>query len=240
VEVGVGAEEARRDHAGHIRRMRQGRPHVMLKLAVSADGKAGAAGPKPIAITGEAVRERVHLLRAHSDAIMVGIGTVLADDPLLTCRLPGMAKNSPVRIVADSMLRLPVHSRLVRSAYETPVWALTSLAAPQESEFILLPLGVEVLRSPQSPGRLDLKDGLECLAAKGITRLMVEGGPRLAAAFIAADLVDEAVLFRSPKIVGSDGVDALASDALQALTKRLKQVGSEPAGADRQLNYIRE
>ena len=167
VEVGVGAEEARRDHAGHIRRMRDGRPHVMLKLAISADGKAGAAGRKPVAITGEAVRERVHLLRAHSDAIMVGIGTVLADDPMLTCRLPGMAKDSPVRIVADSMLRLPVNSRLVQSAYETPVWALTGLAAPQESEFILLPLGVEVLAvaeerrppRPQRRARISCREG---------------------------------------------------------------------------------
>jgi diaminohydroxyphosphoribosylaminopyrimidine deaminase/5-amino-6-(5-phosphoribosylamino)uracil reductase len=240
VEVGVGAEAAHRDHAGHIRRMRDGRPHVMLKLAISADGKAGAAGHKPVAITGEAVRERVHLLRAHSDAIMVGIGTVLADDPMLTCRLPGMAKDSPVRIVADSMLRLPVNSRLVRSAYETPVWALTGLAAPQASELALLPLGVEVSRSPQSTGRLDLKDGLEFLAAKGITRLMVEGGPTLVAAFIAADLVDEAVLFHAPKIVGPDGIDALASGAMEALTRRLKQVSSEPVGADRQVNYVRE
>jgi diaminohydroxyphosphoribosylaminopyrimidine deaminase / 5-amino-6-(5-phosphoribosylamino)uracil reductase len=240
VEVGVGAEEARRDHAGHIRRMRDGRPHVMLKLAISADGKAGAAGRKPIAITGEAVRERVHLLRAHSDAIMAGIGTVLADDPMLTCRLPGMAKDSPVRIVADSMLRLPVNSRLVQSAYETPVWALAGLAAPQQSELILLPLGVEVLRSPQSSGRLDLKDGLECLAAKGIIRLMVEGGPTLAAAFIAADLVDEAVLFHAPKIVGRHGVDALATDAMAVLTRRLKQVSSEQVGSDRQVNYARE
>jgi diaminohydroxyphosphoribosylaminopyrimidine deaminase/5-amino-6-(5-phosphoribosylamino)uracil reductase len=240
VDVGVGAEAAHRDHAGHIRRMRDGRPHVMLKLAISADGKAGAAGHKPVAITGEAVRERVHLLRAHSDAIMVGIGTVLADDPLLTCRLPGMAKDSPVRIVADSMLRLPVNSRLVRSAYETPVWALTGLAAPQAAEFALLPLDVEVLRSPKSAGRLDLKDGLECLAAKGITRLMVEGGPTLAAAFVAADLVDEAVLFHSPKIVGPDGIDALASGAMEALTRRLKQVSSEPVGPDRQVNYVRE
>jgi diaminohydroxyphosphoribosylaminopyrimidine deaminase/5-amino-6-(5-phosphoribosylamino)uracil reductase len=239
VDVGEGAEEARRDHAGHIRRMRDGRPHVMLKLAISADGKAGAAGRKPVAITGEAVRERVHLLRARSDAIMVGIGTVLADDPMLTCRLPGMAKDSPVRIVADSMLRLPVNSLLVRSAYETPVWALTGLAAPQESEFILLPLGVEVLRLPKSAGRLDLKDGLEFLAAKGITRLMVEGGPTLAAAFIAADLVDEAVLFHAPKIVGPDGIEALATDAVEALTRRLKQVSSEPVGADRQVNYAR-
>ena len=240
VEVGVGADAARRVHAGHIRRMRQGRPHVMLKLAISADGKAGAAGRKPVAITGEVVRERVHLLRAHSDAIMVGIGTVLADDPMLTCRLPGMAKDSPVRIVADSMLRLPVHSRLVRSAHETPVWALTGLAAPQDCELVLLPLGVEVLRSPKSTGRLALKDGLAVLAGKGITRLMVEGGPTLAAAFIAADLVDEAVLFHSPKIVGSDGVDALATGAMEALTGRLKLVGSEPVGPDRQANYARE
>jgi diaminohydroxyphosphoribosylaminopyrimidine deaminase / 5-amino-6-(5-phosphoribosylamino)uracil reductase len=165
---------------------------------------------------------------------------VLADDPMLTCRLPGMAKDSPVRTVADSLLRLPVNSRLARSAHETPVWALTGLAAPQQSEFILLPLGVEVLRSPQSADCLDLKDGLEFLAAKGITRLMVEGGPMLAAAFIAADLVDEAVLFYSPKIVGSDGVDALATDAMEALTRRLRQVGSEPVGPDRQVNYTRE
>ncbi len=234
---GSAPQEARRDHAGHIRRMREGRPQVMLKLAISADGKAGAAGRKPVAITGEAVRERVHLLRAHSDAIMVGIGTVLADDPMLTCRLPGMAKDSPVRIVADSMLRLPLNSRLVRSAHETPVWALTGLGAPQDSEFALLPLGVEVLRSPQSADRLDLKDGLEFLAAKGITRLMVEGGPTLAAAFIAADLVDEAVLFHGPKIVGPDGIEALATDAMEALNSKIEagQQRARGAGSPSQL-----
>src|SRR6202051_384075 len=170
VEVGLGAEAARRDHAGHIRRMRDGRPQVLLKLAISADGKAGAAGRRPVAITGEAVRERVHLLRAHSDAIMIGIGTALADDPMLTCRLPGMAKNSPVRIVLDGALRLPLGSRGVRRV----------LAAL-----------------------------LKLLAARGMTRLMVEGGPTLAAAVIGADLADAAVLFHSAKIVGADGADAL-------------------------------
>src|SRR5258708_3112044 len=106
VEIGSGGEEARRAHAGHIRRVRDGRPHVTLKLAVSADGKAGLAGRRPAAITGEAARERVHRMRAMSDAVLTGIGTVLADDPLLTCRLPGMAERSPGRGVLDSDLRL--------------------------------------------------------------------------------------------------------------------------------------
>ena len=104
VDVGLGAEEAARDHAGHIRRMRDRRPHVILKLAVSADDKVALAGRRPAAITGEAARERVHRLRAMSDAILTGIGTVLADDPLLTCRLPGMAGESPVRVVLDAKL----------------------------------------------------------------------------------------------------------------------------------------
>jgi diaminohydroxyphosphoribosylaminopyrimidine deaminase / 5-amino-6-(5-phosphoribosylamino)uracil reductase len=243
VDIGVGADEARHDHAGHIQRMSKGRPRVMLKLAISADGKAGAktgtGRRQPVAITGEAVRERVHLLRAENDAIMVGIGTALADDPMLTCRLPGLAKNSPVRIIADSMLRLPLHSRLVKSATATPVWVIAGMSAPQEVEFRLLPLGVEVLRSPDSTDPLDLKDALEFLAAKGITRLMVEGGPILAAAMIAADLVDEAVLFHSDKVVGAEGVEALDEASLAMLKKRLALVGTEPVGPDRQETYER-
>src|SRR6266567_215196 len=128
VDVGLCAAEAARDHAGHFRRIRDKRPHVILKLAVSPDGKIGAAGGKPVAITGEATRNRVHLLRAQSDAILVGIGTALADDPLLTCRLPGMAARSPVRVVLDQNLRIPAASQLVRSARETPLWALTAAA----------------------------------------------------------------------------------------------------------------
>jgi diaminohydroxyphosphoribosylaminopyrimidine deaminase/5-amino-6-(5-phosphoribosylamino)uracil reductase len=239
VDVGVGAEAARRDHAGHIRRMRDGRPQVTLKLAISADGKAAAARRKPVAITGDAVRDRVHLLRAQSDAIMIGVGTALADDPMLTCRLPGMAKNSPVRIVLDSRLRLPVASRLVQSAHETPVWAVAGIRASLEAESNLLAHGVEVLRSAQRTDPLDLKDVLERLAARGVTRLMVEGGPTLASALIAADLVDAAVLFHSAKVVGDDGLDALDAAAQAILTERLKRVASEPVGADRQDVYER-
>lgn len=239
VDVGIGADEARRDHAGHILRFTKGRPCVLLKLAISADGKVGAGGRRPIAITGGTVRDRVHLLRARSDAIMVGIGTALSDDPMLTCRLPGMGKYSPVRVVADSMLRLPLHSRLVQSARDVPVWALAGTRAPQEAEFKLLASAVEVLRSPKSADPLDLKDALEFLAGKGITRLMVEGGPTLAAAFLAADLVDEAILFRSAKIIGQDGVDALDGSAMTALQQRLKPIQSEQIGSDRQEIFSR-
>jgi diaminohydroxyphosphoribosylaminopyrimidine deaminase / 5-amino-6-(5-phosphoribosylamino)uracil reductase len=233
VDVGIGAEEARRDHAGHIRRMREGRPQVMLKLAISADGKAGASGRQPAAITGEAVRDRVHLLRAQNDAIMVGIGTALADDPLLTCRLPGMGGYSPVRIVLDSALRLPLGSRLVRSARETPVWLVAASAASSAAE-ALQAHGVHVLWARASAGGLDLADVLRSLAVRGITRLMVEGGPTLAAAFVAADLVDAANLFHSAKRLGADGVDALEGLPLAALTQspRLKCVASEPVGVD--------
>jgi diaminohydroxyphosphoribosylaminopyrimidine deaminase/5-amino-6-(5-phosphoribosylamino)uracil reductase len=219
--------------------MTAGRPHVLLKLAISADGKAAAAGGKPVPITGEAVRDRVHLLRAESDAIMVGIGTVLADDPLLTCRLPGMTKDSPVRVVVDSKLRLLLDSRLVQTARETPVWVVTGPHAPAAAEEALQARGVDVLRAPAVSGRIDLAAALKLLAGRGITRLMVEGGPTLAAALVCADLVDEAVLFHSAKAVGVDGVEALAPGAMSALTERLKRVSSEPVGADREAVYVR-
>jgi diaminohydroxyphosphoribosylaminopyrimidine deaminase/5-amino-6-(5-phosphoribosylamino)uracil reductase len=234
VDIGIGADEARRDHAGHIRRMREGRPQVTLKLAVSADGKAGAPGRRPLAITGEAVRERVHLLRAQSDAIMVGIGTVLADDPLLTCRLPGMEKDSPVRIVLDAASRLPLSSRLVQTAGEVPVWVVCGAEAPRAAAQDLQAAGVVILRATVRQGAIDLAAMVKLVAGHGITRLMVEGGPTLAAALLNVDLVDEAVLFQSAKVVGADGIGALEGLPLTALTQspRLLSVRSEAVGAD--------
>jgi diaminohydroxyphosphoribosylaminopyrimidine deaminase / 5-amino-6-(5-phosphoribosylamino)uracil reductase len=242
VDVGIGADEARRDHAGHIRRIRDGRPHIILKLAISADGKAGAAGRKPLAITGEEARQRVHLLRAQSDAIMIGIGTALADDPMLTCRLPGMAALSPVRVVLDSALRLPADSRLVQSARDVPLWVFAGTQASQTAERDLLSRGAEVWRVGGQDGRLDLSAVLKGLAARGITRLMVEGGPTLAAALVTADLVDEAVLFTSQRIVGSGGVDALEGLPLTALTHSgpLARVANEAVGTDRREVYERK
>jgi diaminohydroxyphosphoribosylaminopyrimidine deaminase/5-amino-6-(5-phosphoribosylamino)uracil reductase len=230
VEVGLGADEARRAHAGHIRRMRDRRPHVTLKLAVSADGKAGAVGRRPVAITGEAARARVHRLRAMNDAILVGIGTALADDPQLTCRLPGMAAFSPVRVVLDTRLRLPLGSALVKSAHTTPVWVVGAVDDPSATALALQ--GVVLLSAPASGGRLDVAAVLRLLAERGVTRLMVEGGPTVAAAFVAADLVDEAALFRSARTVGSDGIDALEGMPLETLTGRLTSLGRETVGED--------
>jgi diaminohydroxyphosphoribosylaminopyrimidine deaminase/5-amino-6-(5-phosphoribosylamino)uracil reductase len=245
VEVGIGADEARRDLAGHLRRVRDHRPHVFLKLAVSSDGKAGLAGRRPAAITGEGARTRVHLMRAMNDAILTGIGTVLADDPLLTCRLPGMAGRSPVRVVLDTHLRLPAASALVQSARETALWVMADAGAPPEAEAALAAYGVEVVRIPtaalppstegqRTAGRLDLYAVLRLLADRGVTRLMVEAGPIVAAAFLAADLVDEAALLRGPDAIGADGIDALEGMPLTVLTAspRLRLRGVEPAGAD--------
>jgi diaminohydroxyphosphoribosylaminopyrimidine deaminase / 5-amino-6-(5-phosphoribosylamino)uracil reductase len=234
VTIGLGANEARRDHAGHIRRMRERRPQVILKLAVSADGKAGLAGRRPAAITGEPARARVHLMRAMSDAVLTGIGTVLADDPLLTCRLPGMADRSPVRVVLDSKLRLGLGTRLIATARQTPLWVVTGDLAAAEREEALRAAGAEVLRVPAAHGRPDLLAVLERLAERGITRLMVEAGPILAAAVLSADLVDEAALLRSSQVIGPGGIDALEGLSLAALTRspRLELIRTEIAGED--------
>src|SRR4030081_3538452 len=146
VDIGIDAREAPHDHAGRFRRVRDQRPHVILKLAVSSDDKIGAAGRKPVAVTGEAAKARVHLLRAQCDAILVGIGTVRADDPLLTCRLPGMEARSPVRVVLDRSLRIPGTSRLVQSARETPLWVMTSSLAEAPAATKLGAAGAQVIR----------------------------------------------------------------------------------------------
>jgi len=221
VDIGLGAAEAARDHAGHFRRVRDRRPNVILKLAVSSDDKIGAAVRKPVTISGEAAKARVHLLRAQCDAILVGIGTVGADDPLLTCRLPGMAARSPVRVVLDRNLRIPGSSRLVHSARETPLWVMTSNLAEAPAAMKLGAAGAQVIRVATAtplPG-LDLPAGLHALSEKGITRLLVEGGARVASSFVAAGLVDEVWLLRGAEPVGADGVAALDALPLTALTE---------------------
>ena len=222
VDVGLYALEAARDHAGHFTRVRDHRPHVMLKLAVSRDDKIAGAERKQVTITGEAAKARMHLLRAQSDAILVGIGTVLADDPLLTCRLPGMEARSPVRVVLDRALRMQGNSRLVRSARATPLWVMTSDLAEAPAATMLGAAGAEVIRHETTAmprSGLDLQAVLHALAGKGITRLLVEGGARVASSFVSAGLVDEFWLLRGPDNIGGDGVAALEGLPLTSLTQ---------------------
>ena len=243
VDIGLGAAEAARDHAGHFRRVRDGRPHVILKLAVSSDDKIAAAGHRPVAISGDAAKARVHLLRVQCDAVLVGIGTVLSDDPLLTCRLPGMEARSPVRVVLDPRLRIQGTSRLVHSARQTPLWVIASELAEAPAAMKLGAAGAQVMRlaPPKTLSGLDLPAVVHALAGKGITRLLVEGGARVASSFVAAGLVDEVWLLRGPDPIGADGIAALDALPLTAITQSpaLKLRASETLQKDTLTIYER-
>lgn len=232
VATGLGAEDALRLHRGHIARVVKGRPALTLKLARTADGFAAGTGPERLRITGGVANGAVHLMRAHADAIMVGTGTVLADDPDLTCRLPGLAEHSPLRIVIDSRLRTPPSSRLIRSASRVPTLVLAGPAAPPGAEGALAARGAEVVRVEAGPdGRVDLPAALRMLAGRGITRVLAEGGPELAEALAAHDLVDEAVLLTGPAAIGS-GRPA-AGPRLRAWLAGATLVGERGYGPDR-------
>jgi diaminohydroxyphosphoribosylaminopyrimidine deaminase/5-amino-6-(5-phosphoribosylamino)uracil reductase len=240
VEVGLCADQARRDHAGHITRMTQGRPHVMVKLAISADGKAGLPGRKPVPITNETARDRVFQMRAGSDAIVVGIGTVLADDPQLTCRLPGLTGRSPVRIVVDRSLRLPPTLRLLAEARETPTWVIASAAADPARREVLDRQGVDIVAvEPDALGGIDLAAALRALGGKGLTRLLVEGGGGIAAALLRAGLVDRLVWLHAPLLLGGDGIAAVAALGLDdlAAAPRFEPMASERVGGDVMESY---
>src|SRR5215210_1591315 len=197
VATGVLADAARRLHRGHILRTTEGRPAVTLKLAQTADGYAARLSGARLLITGERSNCRTHLIRAHADAIMVGVGTVLADDPQLTVRLPGMEDWSPVRVILDSRLRTPTSATLAVTAREAPTWIICTDDAPAAAEHRLTAQGAEVMRVGARDGRLDVPAAMRLLAGRGITRVFSEGGPRCADVLAAHDLVDEFALATS-------------------------------------------
>lgn len=210
VTAGVLEAEAQRAHRGHVLRITAGRPMVTFKVARTADGFAGTAARGPIAVSCPAATGWVHLQRAHHDVIMLGVGSVLADDPLLTVRLPGMANRSPIRVILDSHLRLPPGSRLVRTAGEVPVWVIASEAAPIDRESELVAAGVEVMRVSTGPdGHLDLGEALQLLGTRGITRVFSEGGPTIGEKLALAGLTDEIIVSTSPRPLGHPGVVAV-------------------------------
>jgi diaminohydroxyphosphoribosylaminopyrimidine deaminase/5-amino-6-(5-phosphoribosylamino)uracil reductase len=219
VVVGVGAEAARRANLGHILRVTENRPMVTLKLAETADGfAAGGEHDKRLAITGAPANARVHVMRAMHDAIMIGIGTARADDPLMTVRLPGMEDIKPLRVVLDYRLELSPRSRLASTAREYPTLVIAAEDAARDTEQALTAAGIEVARIPvHASARVELRAALAVLAERGITRVFSEGGPRVANELIGAGLADDVVIFTAPKPFGAKGVPALASAARRKL-----------------------
>src|SRR5216683_3136782 len=173
VEAGLGAAEAAEINAGFFQRVRLGRPLVTLKLATSLDGRIATASGESRWITGPAARERAHLLRATHDAILVGTDTVLTDDPQLTCRLPGLAHRSPVRVLIDRHLRIPPSARLIAEARQVPTWVVTLGSADPNRQKGLRAAGVMVIPAePNATGHIDLNAALGLLAERGLTRLL--------------------------------------------------------------------
>ena len=212
VETGLMVEAAREQNAGFLMAKTQGRPLVTVKLATSLDGRIASASGASQWITGASARTKGHMIRAAHDAVMVGIGTVLADDPDLTCRVPGLTDPAPVSVVVDGRLELPVDSRLALAAQSRPVWVVTNDQAPMDRLDRLTQLGVRVLRvSAGTDHSVDVAAALVALAGQGITRLMVEGGSHLVASLVCANLVDRLIWFHAPAIMGGDGLAAVQS-----------------------------
>ena len=196
-------EDARRVNAGFFRKVVDGRPLVALKIAQSIDGSIADPNGNSRWITSAEARRHAHLLRTQYDAILVGIGTVLADDPLLNCRLPGLEQRSPLRVVLDSRLQLPAESRLARTAQRSPVIVFTLAQGGGDD---LAAKSVEIERCGESQnGFPAITTVLASLARRGVTRLLVEGGPRVHASFMRSGAVDLLHLFRAPMLMGAGG-----------------------------------
>jgi diaminohydroxyphosphoribosylaminopyrimidine deaminase / 5-amino-6-(5-phosphoribosylamino)uracil reductase len=208
--------QAARLNAGFLKRVTQGLPFVTLKLAATLDGRTATSSGESRWITGPQARRTVHALRLQHDAVMVGSGTALADDPDLTVREMG-AQRQPVRIVLDRLLQHSPDSRLGRTANDSPVWLVHGPSAPDSARRLWTATGAVLLEVPESDGHLDLGQALRALAARGLTRILSEGGSTLAAALLRAGLVDDLALFAGAALIGAEGHPALGPLQLTAL-----------------------
>jgi diaminohydroxyphosphoribosylaminopyrimidine deaminase/5-amino-6-(5-phosphoribosylamino)uracil reductase len=241
VELGLLRAEAEALNAGFFLKERARRPLVTLKLATSLDGRIATRAGASRWLTGAPARARGHWLRASHDAVMIGSGTALADDPALTCRLPGLERRSPVRVVLDRRLRLAPNSRLAVTAPDVPTWLMTGAPADPARAEALRARGVELIElAAAGDDGLDLKTALAALAERGITRLLVEGGARLATALLRARLVDRLAWFQAPLLLGGDGLAAIGELAQASVADaiRLARAQSETLADDTLHAYI--
>lgn len=243
VAVGEGAAEAAEINAGFLTRVKAGRPLFHLKIASSLDGRIATATGESKWITGPAARQHGHHLRALHDAILIGAETAMADNPDLGCRLPGLADRSPLRIVLDSRARLSPQSRLAMTARQRPVWLLCTRAAPASAREALTGLGVEIIEvEAAADGRIDVAGAGTVLGARGLTRVLIEGGGEIAASFLKAGLVDRISSYRAGLLLGGDSRSAVGSLGLERLdfAPRLRLVSARQMDGDTLETWNRE
>ena len=238
VTEGVLAQAAERLQDGFLTRVRLGRPMVTLKLATSLDGRIATAAGESQWITGPEARRAGHALRGSHDAVLVGIGTALADDPALTCRIPGYRRTPVVRVVLDRRLRLPDAGQLARTARDAPTWVMHAPGADAAEPARAAALREAGVRLFAAAG---VAEALACLGAAGLTRVLVEGGAVVAGALLQADLVDRVAWFHAPGVIGGDGVAAVGTLGLAALADmaRFQRVGFDSFGADTGAAFVR-
>lgn len=228
VAEGVMREAAEDLNQGFLTRLSADRPMVTLKIAASIDGRVATANGHSHWITAEPARRLGHLLRANHDAIAVGSGTVKADNPLLTCRLHGLEDATPVRVVFDGQLATSPDSQLVTTSDAVPTWLVTTGAAPKSNRKALGETDVEIIEvGGHRDGSIDIGDALETLAARGLTRMLVEGGPRLATVFLKAGLADRVAWFSAPIALGGDALPALGDLHIDRVDKAFRLVPDE-------------
>ncbi len=234
VEEGLLEAEARALNAGFASRIVHGLPLVTLKLATTLDGRIATATGESQWITGPAARREAHMLRARHDAVLVGSGTVLADDPDLTCRLAGAAPKPLLRVVADARLRTPPAARLVASARQSPTLLVTTPGHKPAELAPYLAAGVEVATVPRATEGLAIRALLEALAQRGITRVLAEGGAGIAAALLREGLVNRLAWFHAPSVMGGDGLPAAYALPVEVLAAmpRFRRVAARPLGED--------
>ena len=221
VSENIRAAEAARILAGFTSRITRGRPLVTLKLASTLDGRIATGTGESQWITGPQARRAAHALRGRHDAVMVGVGTVAADNPDLTCRIPGFRPTPVVRpvvrIVADSHLRTALTARLIATAAETPTWILARPDTDPLRREAFETAGVRVVPVTAGPLGIDLPHALATLGQAGLTRLLVEGGAELAASVLRDGLVDRIAWFHAPAVIGADGFPAIQAFGIERL-----------------------
>ncbi|HSP99762.1 MAG TPA: bifunctional diaminohydroxyphosphoribosylaminopyrimidine deaminase/5-amino-6-(5-phosphoribosylamino)uracil reductase RibD [Candidatus Dormibacteraeota bacterium] len=225
--------------AGFTSLVRRGRPLLTLKLAATLDGRIATRAGDSRWISGPAARRLVHQWRDEMDAVMVGIGTVLADDPRLTCRRRG--GRDPLRVIVDSRLRIPL-SALVLTKEAAPATLLASVISRGRKHAALRGRGATVLSLPGRGGRVSLRRLLAALGGRGVASVLLEGGATLAAAALREGLVDRLALFVAPRLIGGDGRPMLASLGVRRLSDapRLRLLGAERVGDDWLLHAVPE